>query len=228
MGLTHSGNIVTNGLVLCLDAANRRSYPGIGTAWTDLSGKANNGTLTNGPTFSTENNGTIVFDGTDDYISNTTSTLVSGNTNCTLQCWVNISNTSKKGAFVHVGQRDGYSIGIGTNDFDFTGNQILGLFANNRWITTSTNYGTGWKFVTFVVDGSGVPSIYNGLLLIGSYPGLNAATPTAGYSIARNIGDESSPRAFNGKIPIVLVYNIPLSFKQIQQNYNATRKRFGL
>ena len=65
--LTHSPRIITDGLVLCLDAANRQSYPGSGTVWTDLAG-SNNGTLTNGPTFSSANGGSIVFDGVDDFI----------------------------------------------------------------------------------------------------------------------------------------------------------------
>ena len=59
--LTHSPRIITDGLVLCLDAANKQSYPGSGTVWTDLAG-SNNGTLTNGPTFSSANGGSIVFD----------------------------------------------------------------------------------------------------------------------------------------------------------------------
>ena len=68
MGLSHSPRIVTNGLVLCVDAANPRSYPGAGTAWTDLSKQGNNGTLTNGPTFDSANGGSILLDGSDDYV----------------------------------------------------------------------------------------------------------------------------------------------------------------
>jgi hypothetical protein len=59
MGLGHSPRIVTDGLVLCLDAANARSYPGTGTTWTDRSGNGNDGTLINGPTFSDENGGVL-------------------------------------------------------------------------------------------------------------------------------------------------------------------------
>ena len=69
MGLSHSPNIVTDVLVLCLDAANRRSYPGSGNSWLDLSGNGNNGTLTNGPTYSSANGGSLVFDGVDDYVN---------------------------------------------------------------------------------------------------------------------------------------------------------------
>ncbi len=68
MGLIHSPSIVTDGLVLCLDAANSRSYPGTGATWTDLKG-GNNGTLENGPTFDAANGGSIVFDGTDDIVN---------------------------------------------------------------------------------------------------------------------------------------------------------------
>ena len=71
MGLSHSPNIVTDGLVLCLDAANRRSYPGSGNSWLDLSGNGNNGTFGSGtaaPTFSSGNGGSLVFDGSNDYV----------------------------------------------------------------------------------------------------------------------------------------------------------------
>ena len=68
MAFSYSPKIVTDGLVLYLDAANNRSYPGSGTTWTDLSRGGNNGTLTNGPTFNGANGGSIVFDGTNDFI----------------------------------------------------------------------------------------------------------------------------------------------------------------
>lgn len=69
MALIHSPSIVTNGLVLCLDAANPKSYPGSGTLWRDLSGKGNNGTLTNGPTYDSANSGGLVFDGVNDFVA---------------------------------------------------------------------------------------------------------------------------------------------------------------
>ena len=68
MGTYGGPDIVTDGLVLSLDAANKKSYPGSGTAINDLSGDGRNGVLTNGPTFSTTNAGTISFDGTNDKI----------------------------------------------------------------------------------------------------------------------------------------------------------------
>ena len=69
MAIFYNPRTITDGLVLCLDAANRKSYPGSGTTWTDLSGRGNTGTLTNGPTYSSANGGSIVFDGTDDIVN---------------------------------------------------------------------------------------------------------------------------------------------------------------
>ena len=65
MALAHSPKIVTDGLVLCLDAANPKSYPGSGTTWTDLSGNGNNGTLVNGASYNSVNNGVFVLDADD-------------------------------------------------------------------------------------------------------------------------------------------------------------------
>ena len=69
MAINYSPKIIRDGLVLCLDAANPKSYPGTGTAWTDLSGSGNNGTLVNGPVYSSANGGSIDFDGSNDYSS---------------------------------------------------------------------------------------------------------------------------------------------------------------
>ena len=67
MAFAYSPKILTDGLVFAVDAANKKSYPGSGTTWTDLAG-SNDGTLTNGPTFNSGDGGSIVFDGTDDLV----------------------------------------------------------------------------------------------------------------------------------------------------------------
>ena len=67
MAFNNGPRIVTNGLVLCLDASDRNSYPGSGTTWYDVSNNGNHATLTNGPTFSTSNGGIFTFDGSNDY-----------------------------------------------------------------------------------------------------------------------------------------------------------------
>ena len=69
MSLNHGPRtIIPDGLILHLDAANTKSYPGSGTVWKDLSGNGRDGTLIDGVGYSTDNGGTLVFDGTDDYV----------------------------------------------------------------------------------------------------------------------------------------------------------------
>ena len=224
----YSPRIVTSGLVLALDAAERLSYPRTGTTWRDLSGNSNTGTLTNGPTFSAGNMGSIVFDGTDDYVA-IANLFLNTITNITLQGWVYISSTSLKGPFVKVGGGvNGYAIGVGGNDFDTSGNQIIGIYPGVRWILTGNNYGTGWKFFTLTLSTTSVPTFYLNGALIGSYPGTNPLTPTSGAYVGRNVGDELTVRAFAGNIAITQIYNRELTATEILQNYNATKNRFGL
>ena len=87
MATYYSPKIVTDGLVLALDAANRKSYNSGSTTWYDLSGNNNNGTLYNGPTFNSANSGSIVFDGVDDY---STSFISSPGSNFTISFWFNV------------------------------------------------------------------------------------------------------------------------------------------
>ena len=123
MGINYNPKIVTDGLVLCYDAANDRSYPNTGTTWTDLAG-SNNGTLTNGPTFDTTNGGSIVFDGTNDRISIPIGDLPSG-ANRTLEAVVK---------FDSLGWRTVFSQEAGSG----TGRILLGV------------HGTTSKLVTFI------------------------------------------------------------------------------
>ena len=97
MGLSHSPSLVLSGLTLCLDAANTKSYVGSGTTWTDLSGNSNTGTLTNGPTYSSANGGSIVFDGTNDYATISFNSVFNVTSNpFTVIVW-NKKNTSSNG-----------------------------------------------------------------------------------------------------------------------------------
>ena len=123
-------DIVENGLVLCLDAANKLSYPRTGTSWTDLSGNSYNGTLTNGPTFNAGNLGSIVFDGVDDYVDtvNTGTTFQFSNTTFTLSLWVKTNavsgNLISKGATASTG---GWLVGLNSNGTFNTTTQFDGF-----------------------------------------------------------------------------------------------------
>ena len=110
--MNYGPKIVRSGLVLTLDAADRKSYAGSGTAWNDLSGNSINGTLTNGPTFSSVNGGSIVFDGIDDFISlGTPSALKFASGSFTVDMWFKTNNAVSPQMLISYGN-DAYAFYI--------------------------------------------------------------------------------------------------------------------
>lgn len=216
-------NIITTDLQLYLDASRKLSYPGTGDAWMDLSGHQNAASLY-GPSYDSTGGGNFLFDGTDDY--GRCPLVTNAITNVTIQCWVYLSSASKKGLFVTIGGgTNGYGIGVGDGDADTAGNEIIGLFAAVRWIDTNTTYGTGWKFVTMILDSSSVPSFYLDSTSVGAFSGTNPITPTG----STWIGSESfAARAFGGNIAQAMIYSAALTAAEVSHNYNATKARFGL
>jgi hypothetical protein len=97
-----TGKIVTNGLVLSLDAADRNSYPGTGTSWFDMSGNGNTGTLTNGPTYSTNNGGIFGFV-SDDFVTIPENSALNTQTP-SVEVWVKTNSTNQSGFWFEKGQ----------------------------------------------------------------------------------------------------------------------------
>jgi len=225
MGINYNPSIVIDGLILCVDAANSRSYAGTGITWTDISGNNKSGTGVS-TTYSAVNSGKFIF-GTDAYFSMplVTSTI----TNVTMCCWVNITTLNLKGPFMVNGSFTGYAIGVGAGSYDTAGNELIALFPGNRWIGTSVSLGLGWKHVAITLDGSSLPRIYLNGQLINSYSGVNPRVPTTATYLGREVGGESSgvTRAFNGEIGMAQMYNRQLSDAEILQNYNAGRKKYN-
>lgn len=253
MGLSHSPKIITNGLVLCLDAGNRKSYSGSGTTWTDLSGLSNSGTLTNGPTFDTANTGNILFDGIDDYISvlHSTTTNISGS--ITLECWIkfnqfvgtdnqligkysNAGGTSNQSWILFRSTANYVSSGPGNTGPDI--NQFSWLASSNGSFTGAL-IGTGetvslntWYCVTaiFTSSNDSMQLYVNGTLKrsvtrTGQTSGV-LSTNLRNINIGGNIFDNS--RYGNCNISNVKIYNRALSAAEVQQNFNALRGRFGI
>lgn len=224
MGIRRGPNIIQSGLVLSLDAGNVRSYPGSGTTWKDISGRNNNGTLTNGPTYSTGNKGTIVLDGSNDDIR--TTLFTNARTNVTMAGWFYV-NLGTVGTFLNNGDDPaGYCVGIGEY-FGTADNQIVALFGYIRWILTGAYYQyTGWHHIVMTLDGSGIPSIYVNGVLIGTYPGTISNIPSAGTGFS--IGSQWGIRYANTRCSNASFYNRTLSATEILQNFNMTKTRFGL
>lgn len=227
--------IVTDGLALNVDAGFVGSYPTINTTWYDLSGNANNGTLTNGPTFNSANSGSIVFDGIDDYATANYPSSFLGNPSFSIGGWFKRSGTWNSGAT--------WGIGIGgsnINSYNWSYDNTIGidLYGNTTFNTFQTYSLTEWKHIIWTYNGStfttsnviiyinGVPYTGNDLTVIRN----SGATPNViGSSLA--LGRVSSnENQYYGK-PIIgsfQMYNRVLSQTEITQNYNAQKGRFGL
>jgi hypothetical protein len=228
------GNIVTNGLVLNLDAANPRSYPQPynGTTWTDLSGNGNNGTLVSGSFYTGSNGGSIVFDGVNDYtmIGDASNLITSTQTSITVSAWVksNVINTYKKiitSTISGTSTITGIYLSIGPS-FD-NSNTYFGVRTSNG--TRSAIYLTNISTVNF----SHLVGVYNGSNIILYLNGNQVATQTQtgiinNNGIMRISGYDSGTEIWNGNIAQTSIYNRALNPSEVLQNFNATRARFGI
>ena len=226
MGVSYNPKTVTNGLVLALDAGNVKSYPGSGNNWTDMSGLGNNGTLTNGPTFS---NGSLVFDGADDYVNCGTSS-VSFTGNISVFAW--IYPTTFKSIFTLIATKWFNPDGL---DFHFSLKSDVGNGTNIRQnlFTTSNSdlYGSttfsinNWYYVGFTLVNGGLLTFYKNGIADGTSSGVSRAPQSSSLQIADARG---SLYNFTGRIPQVSMYNRTLSAAEVSQNFNALRGRYGI
>ena len=239
MAVGYNPKIVTDNLVLALDAANVKSYPGSGTTWTDLSGKGNNGTLVNGPTFNSGNSGSIDLDGTNDYVQvSASSDLNFGTGNFTIEGWFNKDATTGNQALVcsnkyYINGNNGNWIlrissatQIALATYDGTANEEYSEFSASTSLNTWHHFalvreGTGTNETKFYLDG----------VLKGSMT-VSKSLTDAGTNGLR-IGEESDSgpgnAPFNGKISNIKIYKgKALTLAEIEQNFNAFKGRFGL
>lgn len=229
MSLQHSPRIITDGLVLCLDAANKQSYTGSGTVWTDLAG-SNNGTLINGPTFRSANGGSIVFDGTNDYVTLPNNLLVHQTGNpFTFSIWFKTSSTG-----IILGQTaGGYvpAIYVGTNGLLYT-SCFWGGSVNNQSVSISLVNNNSWNNITVTFQSYIQISYLNGVSYAVLSKTQTAYSDTYSYFLGTGIGGgwanfPASPN-FNGDISYIVHYNRALTPAEILQNYNATKGRYNL
>jgi hypothetical protein len=224
MALAHSPRIVTDGLVLCLDAANPKSYPGSGTTWSDLSGNGNNGTLTNGPTFNSGNGGNIIFDGTNDYVS--TNLILSSPTTTATTFDIVFKNNSTSTFRGLIGassyNETGFSIGfIGLSTMRNTYN-ASNLNFENQFSYNSSVISNG----IFIFNGRNI-NIYRNSILSSSFTAsFDAVQNSSGIQIGRNL--QGGWGTSQVDIYSVKIYNRALTAAEIQQNFNATRSRYGI
>ena len=229
------GKIVTDGLVLCLDAADRNSYVSGSTTWFDVAG-SNNGTLTNGPTFNTGNGGSIVFDGVNDYVDCGNGSSINIPDNVTVNIWFKINSlTGYQGIIAKRNFSTGFTnYGINFSN-DYNSFQVyFNTGGGNNFklaLTTMTNNFTTnvWYNVCAVFEkSSSNTNIYvykNGVLLTSNTEAGNLAAVSTPLTLGSSA---ASSERFNGNIADTQIYNRALTASEVLQNYNAQKSRFGL
>jgi hypothetical protein len=225
----YTGGIVTNGLVLNLDAAKTDSYPGTGTTWRDLSGNNNNGTLTNGPTFSgIGKQASIVFDGVDDYVD--LPHLINVSNPITWNIWFKTISTN--GALLSDWYSQPFSFLFRILDGQFT----VGLRNSNRVDISDATVG---RFtltsniiynicVTYSQTVGGLNIYSNGVLI--TQTGNNVSPPNI-FNTSNNfsIGVKQDTLTYlNGSVYVTNIYNRALTAQEVTQNFNALRGRYGI
>jgi len=225
-------NIIDDGLVLYLDAGNRKSYPGSGTTWFDKSGRGNNGTLINGPTFNTGSLGSVVFDGVDDVVTTSLPVGISGIQTCTQVCWFKRTTISTISALV----------GFGTNSSEsnrfviqvWNDGVIYITLGSSIWGNFSSN-DVNWHNIQAVFNGNltgnseRLKVYFDGIQISLAFTGIipsNVGTPLNGCKIGQTFNNQSPYGS--STTSIFQIYNRALSATEVLQNYNATKGRFNL
>jgi len=225
MAFQFSPKIVTDGLVLYLDASNTKSYPGSGTVWYDLSrrGFGLTASLVSGPTFSGVNGGVIAFDGVDDYVTVPNSTLWDFLGSFSLECWVYVNSYDTLGTFFIHQQSGGF-------EFHVTNANVVRLNANGgtNMASSTASFSIGrWNHVVATYEGT-TAKIYLNTSNIATNV---SASPPSNVTGQLRIGSYVFFGSYelNGKMSCVRIYNgKALSVSEVIQNYNATKSRFGL
>ena len=222
MSYANGPKIVTDGLVCCLDAANRKSYPGSGTTLYDLSGSGYNASLVNGAAYNSANGGTIKFDGSNDFANLSIPITFS---QITMMFFVKynvigsqynmILDTYKNGnvhkfTFHSSGgatQTNIAIIGLGTSAL------IRSDLITNQWYCFGATY-----------NGSTITAYSDGI-------STNSSSGTGTINLTNTIGiggRYGGGYYQNAYFPSLWVYNRALSADEMLQNYHATKGRFGL
>lgn len=220
--------IVRDGLILDLDAANPLSYSGIGTTWADLSGNSNDGTLINGTRYNTRTFGRLTFDGVNDAVTVPHDDIFNLTSQVTVFAVINQVDNSGVSNFQRITDKGGrltcwlnhndkkiyIRIGASPNNFvlDYTFDQ-------------SRIYHVAWTYNKDATDDR--TKLYvNGILEATSNDysgdmGVNTSALVIGNWAA-------GTRPWTGEISSIQIYNRALPLPEIQQNFNAVRRRYGI
>lgn len=231
MAQYYSPKIATNGLVLMLDASSKKSYPGSGDAWYDLSGYNNHATL-NGGVFSNENNGIIDTSGSSSSIIINDHPSLRFTQEFTLCIWVKFSNIINDSYRALFGKPAFYNYGIIVEWYG--DNELLVDFTDS---TDEARHGIGgifpsltdWNFISYSYKMNGGSN--NQAVHLWKPTGLESFYATLESNLEILTSEEIvqiSDAGLNIKIGAAYAYNRALSFSEMQQNFNSMRTRFKI
>jgi hypothetical protein len=238
MGVYGGPDIITDGLVLALDAGSKKSYPGSGTTWYDLSGN-NNGILTNGPVFNTDDNGYFSFDYTNDCVLVSNMNSVSYSNGITTDIWYyNGGGTGRYRGIVNNGDSDfrfgGFDIRLGREDYYGGSNNGTKLntritcgvesLANSYSITTYAERFEWHNYVT-TYDNTTIRLYKDGQLFDSATHSIGGSIVDTGNSTTIGLSPGTS-EYLDGRLSSIKIHNKALTAQEVLQNYNATKSRF--
>jgi hypothetical protein len=220
MSTIGGSNIVANGLILALDAANRRSYVSGSTIWIDLTRRGNNGTLTNGPTYDSANLGSIGLDGSNDYIVIPHNAIFNFTTGLTISSWV--KTTRSVDAYITTKVEDSFYLAIGPSGTTAGKASFFLNGTSGGWLQSTVTVSTGnWVNITATWSSNTSRIYVNGLLDISAT--RSGTLSTGGSPIYfgwRNVNQ------FLGNLSNYQFYNRALSSEEVFQNYEALKSRY--
>ena len=213
-------NIQTDGLIFYLDGAYKKSYPGDGSTWIDLSDNGNHGTLTNDPTYNTD--GYFDFDGSNDQVTMGTNPFLGG-AQGTVEIVLSfdvLTNAFTEQPFLEFGSAANNLIRL---YFIRNNNICVGYYANDKIFSFAPDTDRIYHIVITEDGTGGVELFVDGV----SIDTGNLATPNTTGNLFRIGTFNSTNGSFNGKIYLVRLYDRPLPIFEVLQNYNALKERFG-
>lgn len=233
MATAYNPKIVTDGLVLCLDAANPKSYPGSGTTWTDLSGNGNTGTLVNGVGYNSGNGGSLVFDGSNDYVTLGNDKFKyqdSFTVEAVARFTANPNNAAVCEARHPIIYNHDYGYNLLVGSTGLVNFQVYNTVSANQSLNSlSSVVGSNYFHAVGVKNGTNVSLYVNGILQSTATLTTNAVYYVSQPFVIGGFGICGGTRFYaTGNIGKTCVYNRALTAQEIQQNFNATRGRYGI
>jgi len=227
--MQYGPKIVQNGLVVAIDAADRKSYSASGTVWRDLSGRNNNWTINGSPTFSQNNGGYFDLDNTNDYMNLAyNSSIPAGANTRSLMIWFYTVATSW-GVDVNnlFYQGDASSTTRSSFAIDMDNYPNIQVWTTGDDIILATPFSqTGWANICVTYNGATTILVYCNGILYGTKTLAAVLNTGVGQLFLGSAGVYGA--YFNGRLSNLLMYNRALSASEVLQNFNATRGRFGI